>query len=263
MDEPTQPRVTPIEGAIDGETGYLTGLRLQPDELARVTQLIERQWLDRLRRTASQHASEIERRGLARYHEIAHLIDHGTLWPKRERILAAEAVAEIRRMSLLRQLEQAFGSFAISDEDDVGHEEIYWRLVRPNEPTDVGPLHADAWFWELGHGSTAAGLRRVKMWVAVVTEPGRNGLRVVPGSHRREWRYHGEQRHGMVKPQLDEREEDLDIRLIPTEPGDAVVFHDRLLHGGALNQGEMTRVSFELTMFVPDRQRLRDSEQPG
>ncbi|HYD48383.1 MAG TPA: phytanoyl-CoA dioxygenase family protein [Terriglobales bacterium] len=233
---------------IHSDPGYSTELALTPAELARVTELIRSQWSAHLHHHYPELSHEIERCTLADYHRLAPRLDHATLWPKSARILSAAAVAEIRTMSLVRRLEAIFGKFEITAEERCGHEEIYWRLVRPNQPADVGPLHADAWFWELGHGRIPPERERIKVWVAVITESGRNGLRVVPGSHRRQWRYHGEQRDGMLKPCLDEREEDLDLRLLPAEPGQAVIFHDRLLHGGALNLGEHTRVSFEMTL---------------
>ena len=40
------------------------------------------------------------------------------------------------------------------------------------------------------------------------------------------------------------------MQLLNIEPGTLVVFHDRLLHGGAFNTGATTRVSAEFTMFV-------------
>ena len=239
-----------IRRGLDGADGFVTGLHLAPAELQRVKALIERQWLDVLQQHAPDVAKHFGERGIGRYHELAHLVEHAAIWPKRARILPKDAVAEIRQTSLLKRLEAEFSAFEISDEENVGWEEIYWRIVRPGQASDMGPLHADAWFWELGHGTTPADRERVKVWVAVVAEPGLSGLRLVPGSHRRQWRYHGEQRQGMLKPQLDEREEDLDVLLVETQPGDAVVFHDRLLHGGAANQGLLTRVSFELTLFV-------------
>ena len=78
----------------------------------------------------------------------------------------------------------------------------------------------------------------------------KNGLRLVPGSQKREWRYHGVERDGKVKPVLDEREEELGLQLVPTNAGNAIAFNDRLLHGGALNLGSETRVSAEFTMLV-------------
>ena len=44
-----------------------------------------------------------------------------------------------------------FGEFLISDivygnTIVEGQQEIYWRIVRPGVPSDVGPLHADRLF---------------------------------------------------------------------------------------------------------------------
>jgi len=239
-----------LREALDGAAGYSTELHLRPEELARLKALIEKQWLEVVRSAAPELVETFAGGGIERYHEHSHLVDHASLWPKRCRILPAEAVAEIRAMSLFDRLEDHFGEFVISNEDELEPEELYWRIVRPRQSGDIGPLHADAWFWELGHGATPADMTRVKVWIAVVTEPGRSGLRIVPGSHLREWRYHGEMRHGFVKPQIDEDERELNPQLVPMSPGDAIVFHDRLLHGGAMNEGELTRVSLEFTMFV-------------
>lgn len=244
-------RVAGLRQAVEGAAGYHQGLALEPAELDRVRKLISRQWLSRLRERTPQQAAAFGAVGIAGYHQVRPLVDHAALWPKAVRILPREAVAEIRQMSLFRRLEQAWGAFAISDEENVGSEEIYWRIVRPDEPADVGPLHADCWFWELGHGNTPSGVDRVKVWIGVYCEPERNGLRIVPGSHLHNWRYHGVTGpNGMVKPQIDEDENVLRPQLVPLQPGEAIVFHDRLLHGGAVNRGDRTRVSIEFTMLV-------------
>ena len=239
--------------AIDGDAGYAAGPALSAAELAQVRRAIERQWLAHLGAVAPEHAAAFGRIGLDRYHELADRLDHASVWPKRSRLLPPEVVAAIRRMSFFRRIEEELGDCPASDEDHYGWEEIYWRLVRPQAPGDIGPLHADGWFWDLGDAGIPADRRRIKLWVAVIAEPGRNGLRLVPGSHRREWRHHGEWRDGRQKPVLDENEADLDIRLFPANPGECVLFHDRLLHGGALNLGTTTRVSFELTLLPRQR----------
>jgi hypothetical protein len=240
-----------IARSVRGEEGFTTALRLAPSELARIRVLVDEQWLGVIANRAPELVAEFRGRGIGRYHELADQLPHAEMWPKAARILPAEAATEVRAMAFMSDLDEAFGPFTVSDEDEVGWQEIYWRLVRPGQPGDMGPLHADRWFWDLGHGTTPPDVERVKVWVALVTEPGRSGLRVVPGSHRRAWRFHGEPRHGMLKPQIDEDEATLDARVIETEPGDAIVFHDGLLHGGAPNRGTLTRVSFEFTMFVP------------
>jgi hypothetical protein len=242
-----------VRDAVAGASGYTAELRLAPGELATMRGFIEEQWLARITEVAPEHAAAFRDRGMERYHELSHLLDHATIWPKAARILPATVVAAFRRTSLASALEEAFGPFEISDEEEIGHEEIYWRLVRPNQAGDAGPMHADRWFWDLGHGRTPAGRERVKVWVSVANEPGLSGLALLPGSHLREWRYHGELKHGFVKPVIDEEVERLPFEVVPTRPGDAVVFNDRLLHGGRVGAGRFTRVSFELTMFVEAR----------
>ena len=187
---------------------------------------------------------------ITRYHELSHLVDHSSILSKINRILPKNAIDFIRSTSLIKKLENIYGYFEMADEENIGREEIYWRFVRPHQASDVGPLHADAWYWELGHGSTPPNVTRVKVWVAIYCEPGLNGLRVVPDSQKKQWKYHSEHRDGFSKPRIDEDEANLFVQLVHTKPGDAIVFNDRLLHGGAINQGQYTRVSVEFTMFV-------------
>lgn len=96
-------------------------------------------------------------------------------------------------------------------------------------------------------------MQRVKVWIAIYCESGVNGFRLVPGSHREVWAYRRELRDGIVKPLIALKDHQLDIRIFESKPGDAIIFNDRLLHGGALG-GSRSRVSIEFTMFV-DRDR--------
>lgn len=122
--------------------------------------------------------------------------------------------------------------------------------MRPNQPSDVGPLHADSWFWELGQMPIPLDHHRVKVWTAIFCEPGLNGFRYVPGSHKQKYPYYGELRFGLLKPQSDLVEDELEIRDFVSQPGDVIVFHDNLIHGGIRGSGS-TRVSLEFTIFVP------------
>lgn len=243
-------KIQNIKYALENESGYLTGLHFTEEELTKIRSMITSSWLLNIgNNTTPQIVEKFKSVGINRYHELAHLLDHGAMWPKTTRILNTAAVTEIRSMSLFRRLEDEFGYFEISDEDNVGHEEMYWRLVRPNSPTDVGPLHADAWFWDLGHGVTPTGYKRVKVWIAIYCTPGKDGFKFVPGSHKHQWPYDGELRNGMTKPKIGISEKDLDVVIFNSKPGEAIVFNDQLLHGGAVGKNE-TRVSLEFTMFV-------------
>lgn len=230
--------------------GFSLHLKFLPEELDRVRYLVRNHWLEQIRLAAPESWEYFNAIPMNHYHQYSDLLNHDALWCKANRILPESAVGLIRKTSLIKNLEQQLGAFNISNEEALQSEEIYWRLVRPNQPNDMGPLHADSWFWDLGHGTTPPDKKRIKVWIALECEPGLNGLRLVPHSQKKQWRYHGEYRHGFVKPVLDEEEHTLGAEIMYTSPGDAVVFHDNLLHGGAPNHGKYTRVSMEFTIFA-------------
>lgn len=244
---------TNMKDVLEIERGYHLGFFFNKNELEVVRAFIKTQWLENIKCYALEQAAKFSEIEMTQYHALSHLVDHSTLWPKKNRILPQNAIDYIRSTSLIKSLEDIYGDFEISDEENIGREEIYWRLVRPNQFSDVGPLHADAWFWELDHGATPPNVTRVKVWIAIYCDHGLNGLRVVPHSQKRNWKYHGEYRDGFSKPQIDEDESTLPVVLVDTKPGDAIVFHDKLLHGGALNKSMNTRVSIEFTMFVKNK----------
>ena len=237
-----------IRDELRGNGGYAV-LFFSSEELEVLRKLIRQQWLKRIQEVAPDQAGKFDAISMESYHELANLIDHRDAWPKLERILHQPAVDQIRLLPTFKKLEDEFGAFTISDEENLGRENIYWRLVRPNSPFDVGPMHADKWFWDLGHGDTPAGVFRVKIWIPIYCEPGKSGFRFVPGSHLADWPYHGEFRDGIVKPVIEVREDDLDIQIFQSKPGQAIIFNDKLLHGGVVG-GSLSRVSLEFTMFV-------------
>lgn len=239
--------MTSIKKALEGESGYAK-LTFFPADLKVLRDLIREQWLSRISDIAPAQVKRFEALPMDRYHELADVIDHRTAWPKLSRILQQPAVDKIRQLATFSKLVEEFGDFTISDEENLGRENIYWRLVRPDSPSDVGPIHADQWFWALGHGSVPANVQRVKIWIAIYCESGRSGFRLVPGSHRQEWPYHSVFRDGLSKPVIDIEDDELDIQIFDSRPGDAIVFHDKLLHGGAVG-GSLSRVSLEFTLF--------------
>jgi hypothetical protein len=152
-------------------------------------------------------------------------------------------------MSFVKILEKEFGEFLISNEEGLEKEEIYWRLVRPGVSSDIGPLHSDAMFWNLGHGNTPESYKRVKIWIALYCEKGRSGFRFSPGSHAKKVDYIGEDRGGILKPKINDKIlSTLTMARFDTDPGGAIIFHDDLVHGG-LAGGEKTRVSIEFTIM--------------
>lgn len=233
--------------------GYVLGQLAQSD-LSMLLLLVKEQYLHTIQCLAPDKVANYQRGCISDYHNIHKEEDfsHQQSWKKTTRVLGPNAVDTIYQSELWQKLKSIFGEFLVSDEEHFGWPNIYWRLVRPGD-SDIGPIHADKWFWDLGHGDMPDGYRRLKIWIGLRTEAGRNGLRVVPESHKNtNWRFHGEDKDGLKKPVIDEKEEDLNIVDLPLKAGEFVIFHDELLHGGMPNKGDASRVSLEFTLLIPE-----------
>lgn len=242
-----------LDEKIENGAGFFLA-QMESQDLERLRRLIQEQYLHVLQMHSPNEVSRFYAKSMRHYHEIYPECDfsHGEIWLKKARVLGPSAVETITNMAFLKQLKVLLGEFLIADEERFGWPGIYWRLVRPGS-SDVGPIHADKWFWDLGHGDMPKGYQRLKIWISIFTVPGRSGLRVVPRSHQKQdWKYHGEQKGNMVKPVLDELEEDLDILNLTMDAGQFVLFHDRLLHGGMPNSSTESRVSLEFTLLIPE-----------
>jgi hypothetical protein len=246
-----------ILDAIMGETGFCLE-QLTPAELDAIRGMITDQYLSRLAELQPGLAALAREHGIARYHTLPIAFDHAQSWPKPSRLLDPKYVADFARMGFFRRIRRQLGPSAI-----ISHDELNWRLVRPNQPTDIGPIHADKWFWDAGYGygSMPAGFDRFKVWMAIHTEPGANGLCVKSGSHRRDWQHHFEEKEGVRKPVFDEDPESIGMELLPLAAGSMVMFHDELLHGGVVNRGSSCRVSIELTVLFDQKDALRRAER--
>ncbi len=249
--------VTRMKEQVFGDRGYSSDMHLDPYELAIFQTHIYQQWIDVLGSKYPALREKGESLGIVYYHYFSDRIDHSSLWPKKNRLLPPHAVAEIKSLSFMQRLREEFGDFSLSDIYDThqhhGEEEIYWRLVRPRQQGDVGSLHRDCWFHEAfnnGKGMFPKGTTTIKVWIPIYCEPGKSGLAIVAGSHLRTWRYHVEMVGGNPKPILDEDISQIEAKLIPTEPGNLLIFNENVLHGGALNRGEKTRVSAEITLVL-------------
>ncbi len=153
-------------------------------------------------------------------------------------------------MPFYNQLNELFGGIKVANEENLYDEEIYWRFVRPRQKNDIGPLHADKWFWDLGHGTMPEGYTRLKIWVPIWCEETGNGLRVVPHSQKENYSCGQQERDGLLKPVFNEEDHNLNILPLNNKAGESVIFHDRLLHGGCFNTMNNSRVSFEFTMLI-------------
>ena len=189
---------------------------------------------------------------MEKYHEYFDDVKHKKMWPKKERILSIMDLSQFHETKIFSNIKDLIGPYEISDEENLGYSNIYWRIVRPNKPQDVGPVHRDEWFWELNkHYKIEKYKERIKVWIPVVVEKGESGLMIEEYSHTRDdIQWCGETRDGIKKPVILTDKSELNLQLVDTSEGDAIIFHDKILHAGKLNTGRLTRVSLEFTAIV-------------
>lgn len=159
--------------------------------------------------------------------------------------LAKKFVSCLEKNNYLDLVEGDF----VTDEEGLGYGNIYWRIVRSNSPTDVGPIHADRWFWELGSTLFPSSHRRVKVWVPLIQDDENPSLMVLPGSHVMNYSYGVRMdAFGKRKPTFLHESVTKAVICAPVRVGEAVIFHDALLHGGKTTS--KFRVSLEFTLAV-------------
>lgn len=135
----------------------------------------------------------------------------------------------------------------VTDEENLGFPNIYWRLVRKNSSSDVGPIHADRWFWDLSKADFPRSHTRVKVWMPLYQDDLNPSLLVLPGSQNQEFDYSSRRDSaGKTRPVFENIALSQRMKPAPVRVGQAIVFHDSLLHGGRVTREN--RVSVEFTL---------------
>lgn len=238
--------------------GYFDQIKLDDEELNIIRCLIKKNYIKHLSKVSTGIAAEANMISMDFYHTLLDKypkIIHREIWTKAKRLLPVEDVGVIKGLKFFQKITNIIPGVKISNEEFIFPEEFYWRLVRPlthDGVNDVGPMHADRWFWDLGKGVMLQGFTRVKMWMSIFNESGQSGFRFVSGSHLYDWPYAAVLRDGYVKPKLEICDSQLDIEPFICGPGGVILFNDKLLHGGMVG-GEKTRVSLECTLLIPDK----------
>ena len=242
------------EAAFGGAAGLLQGQSFTGQELSRIRELIKDQLIQNAHALSPQAADAIADQPLDQYHRIAENHDHGKLLSKLGRILSAEAVNEIKQMSFFDYVRNAFGPYYLSDEENIGHEQICFRVVRPDRREDIGSVHRDAWFWDYFGFPVPEGTSRVKIWVPVCGAQSQAGLLLAPGSHRQPLGYRTDTIDGKLTFLPEMNGEEIKLQRFEGNLGDPVLFNYGILHVGGMTRGDASRVSFEITvMFKTER----------
>ncbi len=247
---------TEIIYEVRGEPGYYEGLNLNSAGLSELEDIVDTHYYQRIKEISPEHANEFAAIPMERYHELSHLIDHGNSWVVGTRRLPKKETEKVKGMRFFNQLRDIVGPFDLTDQRGLGWGEMNWRIVRPERREDFGGLHSDKWFWTLTEGKIPPGKERMNIWISVHTEPGKCGLRVVPGAYGDDESIRFKpiiDQCGNTRPQWENEEEYLenfDINVLECKPGNVLIFNEDIIHGGSYNYGTTCRVSLEFTMLV-------------
>ena len=180
--------------------------------------------------------------------------NHAKIQEKKQRLFPIELYEALLRSNFLELIEGKLDiNFHITDEENFGLPELYWRYVRPGRQSDVGPLHDDGWFCDINPNWLMPdfAIKRLKVWGPIQEIPGKSGLIVVPKSHKEPSNnYIVNNIGGKNKPSIKREYDEGELLLLDIKVGQCVIFHDRLLHGGCVTAGDKPRVSFEFTLAI-------------
>lgn len=123
-----------------------------------------------------------------------------------------------------------------------GKDPLGFRIARPSRE-DAVHLHAESWYG----GDVDSHLN---LWLPVLGFDENATLPLVPGSHVKDYPT-SEPSEKFRSKMLDYDESNLNIIRPKFNPGMGVIFHSNLLHGGAVNLSDVTRISLEVR-FIPE-----------
>ena len=138
----------------------------------------------------------------------------------------------------------------------LGYPSLSFRIVRPMQPSDVGAMHADQWFIDIGETrdeKTRGNYQLLKFWLPINVESFSSNLLLIPKSQNnlKKFEYDLLKTQNGIKPVIKKNFKNEDIYMIENKNGFPIVFHMNLIHGGALNRSKDCRISleFEFSLF--------------
>jgi len=230
-----------LKSEIDKE-GYIFLEKIDEADLSKILGFIDLRYKEIMSRTLAASVTS----SILYYENFTQITQHGPTWTKRNRCLPSQSVNEILAQRWICDLKNRIGPFSVSDEELLGYGNMYFRLIRTNALQDTGPLHRDAWFWELNETRTP---ERLKIWIPVITG-GEETFLFVPRSHLSEdYKYEIQLIQGMRKPRIVNSPKPDLLQRFGRVAGQPILFHDRLIHGGTPAKLGI-RVSLEFTLLL-------------
>lgn len=143
----------------------------------------------------------------------------------------------------------------ISDDLLQGFPSFSFRVVRPFHQNDIGPLHADQWFIDIGvqpERIPKIKSQLIKFWMPINVDHETSNLLLIPYSQKNKHKYTYQtiETNNGLKPIIKDFVPKKEIFMINNKNGFPVIFNMNLIHGGALNKGNECRLSIEFEFFA-------------
>ena len=226
------------------ENGYYNDFKIEIKDIILIKQLIYKQ----LKENTSKINVEINEDIFEDYQNVIDDALHKKISIKSNRTLSENDSKTLLKLELFDFLKVNFGEFIITNEDKQRSKEIYWRIVRPNQMSDIGPLHADKWFWDQNYyNDKNYNLERLKIWIPIQNDTINHGFKFIPKSHKtiNNFSVHNDG----LKTRCKYIGSVSELVYHKGKPGNAIIFHDNLIHGGEFGINKC-RISIEFTIAL-------------
>lgn len=243
------PRSENIKHIIDNKKGFVVNKISNNDDLIKIKNFILKDYKKEIQKFTIKKniINNIENYHLLNLNEKI----HKRIWTRDIRRASSKLKKQIVNTSFFSKIEKIYGKLTFSDMVEKGKPDIFWRLVRPMKKKDVGPIHADSWFWKANNIKIKKGYKTLKFWM-MISSNCHQGLGVIPFSqHKKKWVYDIKYSDGLYKPnfKINKNKFRYKPRIIKTDFSDYILFNYDLLHYGALNTTNVTRCSLEMTFL--------------
>jgi len=234
--------------------GYGVGRLFSHEEASNLRRFIAVQYLSKLEVQGIDTGVDYFDYKIEHYHLLNIQNElHKRIWHRNNRKIPTSCVEYLTNTNFFKDLILKYGEVRFTDPEATGHPDINWRIVRPFEEEDVGAVHSDQWFYKANDWKIEDGQKLIKVWVMLSNGDIDRGLGIIPGSHEeKNWKYKISLKDGILKPEFSQNFTECETVDLLTPFGHGVVFNYDLLHFGLVNKFNVTRVSLDFSLKVPN-----------
>lgn len=236
--------------SIFNEPGFFVENVFSKKDLLIIKKIIKQKLLKNIKNNFPKQIEFFKKLDLSQYHKRSDLIEHEKIMSRDHRLLSQNEVNIFFELDGIKKLKKSFKNFTITNEINQKQPEIVWRMVRPNKKNDVGPLHADSWFFDLNGWKIKNKKQLIKVWTLIEGDKKSSGLKVIPNSHKMPKPEYSSKDDFIKKPLIDEKKFDEELSFAHMEKGQSLIFHHDLIHGGEYSKESSTRISIEFTLEI-------------